>query len=92
MNAEKIKLYKFYADWCFPCKQQTKMLEENPVKAEVISINVDEDKQKTEDFGVRGLPTLILVDEFDNILKSWYKLTNSSEINEFIQKHFTNES
>lgn len=87
MDTKKVKLYKFYADWCAPCKQQTKWFGEIPLCVEIESINVDEDEQKAADFGVRGLPTMILVDEEDNVIKSWHKLTNPSEINDFINEH-----
>lgn len=87
MDTKKVKLYKFYADWCAPCKQQTKLLEETPVCVEVIPVDVDKEEEKASDFGVRGLPTMILVDEEDNIIKSWHKLTNPTEINAFINEH-----
>lgn len=87
MDTKKVKLYKFYADWCAPCKQQTKLFGETPLCVEIESINVDEDEQKAADFGVRGLPTMILVDDEDNVIKSWHKLTPPSEINNYINEH-----
>lgn len=87
MDTKKVKLYKFYADWCGPCKQQTKLFEETPIDVEIVPINVDEEEQKAIDFGVRGLPTMILVDEEDNMITSWRKLTMPSEINKFINEH-----
>lgn len=87
MDTKKVKLYKFYADWCGPCKQQTKLFEETPIDVEIVPINVDKEEQKAIDFGVRGLPTMILVDEEDNMITSWRKLTMPSEINKFINEH-----
>lgn len=86
MDTKHIKLYKFYAEWCGPCKQQTKLLEETPVCVEVIPVDVDKEEEKATNFGVRGLPTLILVDDEDNIIKSWHKLTKPSDINAFINE------
>lgn len=86
MDTSKIKLYKFYADWCMPCKQQTKLFEETPISVEVVPVNVDEEEEKAKAFGVRGLPTMILVDDEDNIIKSWHKLTMPSEIDNFINE------
>lgn len=86
MRANKVKLYKFYADWCMPCKQQAKIFEETPLKVEIINVNVDEDEELCKKFEVRGLPTLILVDNEDNIIKSWHRLTGSNEINALIDE------
>ena len=87
MGTRKVKLYKFYADWCGPCKQQTKLFEATPIDVEIISINVDENEEKAKDFAVRGLPTMVLVDEEENIIKSWRKLTMPEEINNFIHEY-----
>lgn len=86
MDIKKVKLYKFYADWCGPCKQQTKLFEETPLLVDIVSIDADKEKDKVKQFAVRGLPTMILVDEEDNIIKSWHKLTMPSEINNFIHE------
>lgn len=86
MDTKKVKLYKFYADWCGPCKQQTKLFGETPLLVDIVPVNADEEPDKVEQFAVRGLPTMILVDEEDNIIKSWHKLTMPSEINNFIHE------
>ena len=87
MNVNKVKLYKFYADWCGPCKQQAKLLEETPVNVELINVNIEEEEELTKKFGVRNLPTLLLVDDEDNIIKSWHRLTNPQDINTFINEN-----
>lgn len=86
MDIKNLKLYKFYADWCGPCKVQTKMFGETPLKVEIVSVNVEEDSELVDKFGIRGVPTLILADDEDTIIKSWNKLTNPNVINEFIDE------
>ena len=82
-----MKLYKFYADWCQPCKAQTKLLEDFE-GVEIIPINIEE--ASSEDlcvkYGVRSLPTLVLTDEFGDIIKIWHGVTHPKEINEAIDK------
>lgn len=87
MNVNKVKLYKFYANWCGPCKQQAKLLEETPINVELINVNIEEEEELTKKFGVRNLPTLLLVDDEDNIIKSWHRLTNPQDINTFINEN-----
>lgn len=87
MDTKKVKLYKFYADWCVPCKQQTKLLEETPICVEVKSFNVDEEAEKVAKFGIRNLPTLVLVDDEENTLKFWHGITKPSDIDTFINEH-----
>lgn len=87
MDTRKVKLYKFYADWCMPCKQQTKVLEQEPLSVELISVNIEEQEELASKFGVRSLPTLILVDSEDNIITSWHGITLPKTINAFIDEH-----
>ncbi len=59
-----ITLLDFYADWCGPCKVLAPTLErfalENP-HITVGKINVDENSNTTEQFGIRGIPTLVFL-------------------------------
>jgi len=87
MDTKKVKLYKFYADWCMPCKQQAKILEQEPLSIELINVNVEEQEELASKFGVRNLPTLILTDSEDNVIKSWHGITTPNIINTFINEH-----
>ena len=80
-----MKLYKFYAVWCNPCKMQTKEFEENPVDAELEAIDIDEDdKDLATKYSIRSIPTMILLSDNGEILNRWTGVTKSSTINEFI--------
>ena len=57
-------LYKFSATWCQPCKQLSKVLDEvDTSNYAVIEIDIDNDPVKTASYRVRGVPTLVIVDE-----------------------------
>lgn len=82
-----MKLFKFYAEWCNPCKQQTKILENCPIKVE--SINVDESyyEETIEKFQIRSLPTLIFTDDEGKEIHRFTGLTQLKDIEEFITNY-----
>lgn len=58
-----MKLIKFYAEWCAPCKLLGPVLDSIPHGFEVQEIDADNDRQSVVKYGVRGVPTLILIDD-----------------------------
>ena len=59
-------LVDFYATWCGPCKVMAKQLEqfENEVdEVKVIKINIDEDYDLAQAFGIRSIPTIIYMED-----------------------------
>ena len=63
-NSEKTVLLDFYADWCGPCRMVSPIVDEiadeNPQYL-VGKINVDEESELAEKFGVFSIPTLVVM-------------------------------
>ncbi|HIY34912.1 MAG TPA: thioredoxin [Candidatus Eubacterium faecigallinarum] len=63
-NSEKKVLLDFYADWCGPCRMVSPVVdeiaEENPQYL-VGKINVDEEPELAQAFGVATIPTLVVM-------------------------------
>jgi thioredoxin 1 len=66
------KLWDFWATWCPPCKQLKPTIEalekEYEGKIEIRSIDVDQNKDLAQKFGVQAIPTLVFLDAKGNEL------------------------
>jgi thioredoxin 1 len=64
LQADSPVLVDFWAEWCGPCKMIAPALEEIGAeysgKLRVVKVNIDENPQTPNTYGVRGIPTLIL--------------------------------
>lgn len=62
-NKEGKFILDFYADWCGPCKMLSPILD-NLIKengVEVIKVNVDDEPEISQEYNIRGIPTLVFV-------------------------------
>lgn len=59
--AGKVIVFKFYADWCGPCKTLSPIVQKvaSDTSVQVIDVDIEEESVFTSMLGVRSVPTLI---------------------------------
>ena len=64
LQNDRAVLLDFWAEWCGPCKMIAPLLDEvadkYADKLQVVKLNVDENPNTAQKFGIRSIPTLIL--------------------------------
>ena len=55
------KVLRFTASWCQPCKMLARILEDIPTDYTIEVIDIDENRELAIQYGVRGVPTLVML-------------------------------
>ena len=64
MESDKVVLLDFFADWCGPCRRLSPLVDEIAEEnrdIKVGKINIDEQLELAEEFGVMSIPTLVVL-------------------------------
>ena len=64
-----MKVIKFSASWCGPCKMLARNLEDITTNIPIENVDIDENQDAAMEYGVRGVPTMIMLDENNTEIK-----------------------
>ena len=88
--AEGITIVDFWAEWCGPCKMIAPILneiaKEYAGRLKVAKLNIDENQATPLKYGIRGIPTLMLLKN-GNIEATKVGALSKSQLTAFIDSH-----
>ena len=80
-----MKILKFYATWCGPCKALSSVIEsiKDEIPYEIEEIDSDENMDMARKYNIRSLPTMVIVDG-DKEVRRQMGMMNAKQLKEFM--------
>mgnify|MGYP000993579833 FL=1 len=90
LESEGLVLVDFWAPWCMPCRMLAptieEIAEEMDGKVKVCKMNVDENVQYPQEYGIMSIPTVMLFKD-GQVVETMIGLQPKEEIVKTIQEH-----
>ena len=77
-----MKFYKFYADWCGPCRILTTML--NKAQIEYEPINVDNNEELVNKYDIKTIPVFMAVKDDGTEIDRFVGVKSTDAIKQWI--------
>lgn len=73
INSKQTVLIDFWAPWCAPCRMMSPIIDEvanEAVDIKVVKINIDDEPEIAQNFGIMSIPTLVIVKDGEAVNRS----------------------
>ena len=81
---------KFYSPCCGQCRVVAREFKDNPINVPIEDINVVEEPEIADKYNVKGLPTILLLNDKEEVLETWHGIVKSEVINSKIKEYEAN--
>lgn len=81
-----MRLIKLYSNSCGPCKVLENNLKQANIEHENVLVASDKGEELVEKYNVRNIPTLLLLDDNDNLIKKFTGILTPDKLKEFCQE------
>ena len=78
------KIIRFTASWCQPCKAMASILEEIDTNIPIEVVDIDAQQDVAIEYGIRGVPTLVKIDNNGNVAGRMVGVKAKNLVEEFI--------
>lgn len=83
---------KFYSPCCGQCRVVAREFKDNPINVPIENINVVEEPEIADKYNIKGLPTILLLNDKEEVLETWHGIVKSEVINNKIKEYGSNNS
>lgn len=83
---------KFYSPCCGQCKVVAMKFKKNPINVPIEDINVVDNPEMAEKYNVISLPTILLLNDKEEVVETWHGIIKSEVINNKIKEYGSNSS
>lgn len=82
-----MKVLKFAAGWCQPCKMLSRVIEDagDKITTVIEEVDIDQNMELAKKYGIRGVPTMVMVEDDGTEIKRQSGVMMENQLIEFLE-------